>query len=437
MQENAASSTAAGRPTRSRFVVLGWLCALAFILYLDRVCIGQAVKPIQDEMRLTNLEMGFVLMAFTLAYGLFEIPTGYWGDRIGGRRILARIVFWWSTFTILTGACTGLLSLLIVRFLFGAGEAGAYPNVARVVDRWFAAGERGRVQGWFLAASMVGGSVAPFLAGYLISGLGWRWTFVLFGGVGVIWTIAFLIWFRDDPAGHPSVNAAELRHIVGGRTTSSRPLVVASPVPWSRVVANQNIWLLATNISCMSFTSYLYFSWYPKYLQEARGQDIRVAGWMVSFVLGAGALGLLGGGYFADRIGRPSTRRWQGFAVDGLAALLLFASTKCDNAYLAVTLTGASCLAMHAQQAIWWSSAIETSGNHVGALFGLMNGIGTIGAMSSQFFFGAFTDWRESHGYVDRGRWDPAIDVCSALLAVGAVCWLFTDPAKRVEDHQS
>src|SRR5258708_495662 len=138
MQENAALNAAAERPTRARFVVLGWLCALAFILYLDRVCMGQAVKPIQDEMGLTNTEMSFVLMAFTLAYGIFEVPTGHWGDRIGSRRILARIVVWWSAFTMLTGACSGFLSLLFVRFLFGAGEAGAFPNMARIVDRWFA-----------------------------------------------------------------------------------------------------------------------------------------------------------------------------------------------------------------------------------------------------------------------------------------------------------
>lgn len=394
---------------------------------------GQAVKPIQDEMGLTNTEMSFVLMAFTLAYGIFEVPTGHWGDRVGSRRILARIVVWWSAFTMLTGACTGFLSLLFVRFLFGAGEAGAYPNMARIVDRWFARTERGRVQAWLLAGSLVGGSIAPFLAATLTSWLGWRWTFVCFGGVGVLWTIAFLRWFRDEPARHPSVNDAELRTIQAGRAIPDRHAAVVGSVPWRQVLANRNIWLLSTNIACMSFTSYLYFSWYPKYLQDARGLDFRTTGWLVSFVLGAGALGILLGGYLADRIGRASSRRWQGLVVDSLAALLLFASTLCDNPYAAVTCTSVSCLAMHAQQPVWWSSAIETSGKHVGALFGLMNGIGTIGAMSSQFFFGAFSDWRKSQGYVDRAQWDPAIVVCSMLLAVGAICWLFTDPAKRVD----
>src|SRR5438105_2384102 len=149
----ASSTNSREKPTCTRFVVLLYLCCLAFILYLDRVCIGQAVKPIQDELQISNTDMGYILMAFTLAYGLFEIPTGRWGDRIGARRVLARIVLWWSAFTALTGACSSFHALVVVRFLFGAGEAGAYPNVARVVARWFPFGERGRMQGLLLASS--------------------------------------------------------------------------------------------------------------------------------------------------------------------------------------------------------------------------------------------------------------------------------------------
>jgi sugar phosphate permease len=394
---------------------------------------GQAVKPIQDEMDLTNTQMSFVLMAFTLAYGIFEVPTGHWGDRIGSRRILKRIVWWWSAFTVLTGACTGFVSLLVVRFLFGAGEAGAYPNMARVVDRWFATKERGRVQGWLLAGSMVGGAVAPFLAAYLTSWIGWRWAFVVFGAVGIIWVVAFVRWFRDEPARHPCVNSAELEEILQDRVERQPIETIAESVPWRSVFANRNIWLLSVNISCMSFTSYLYFSWYPKYLQDGRNLDMRTTGWMVSIVLGAGALGILVGGYLADRLALASTRRWQGMAVDGLAAFSLLLSTQCDNPNLAVACTAFSCLAMHAQQPIWWSSAIETSGKHVGALFGLMNSLGTVGAMASQLFFGAFTDWRKSQGFLDRAQWDPAIAVCSALLGVGAICWIFTEPARRVD----
>src|SRR3954452_9265064 len=163
--------TGSARPTRARFVVLGVLCLLSGILYLDRICMSAALDPIQAELGLTNTECSYVLMAFTLAYGVFEIPTGRWGDRIGGRRVLTRISLWWSVFTALTGACTGLWMLVAVRFLFGAGEAGAFPNMARVLSRWFPDEERGRAQGLLLAASSIGGAIAPFLAAVLIQGI--------------------------------------------------------------------------------------------------------------------------------------------------------------------------------------------------------------------------------------------------------------------------
>src|SRR5260370_23867794 len=156
------------RPTRARYVVLGLLCSMAFVLYLDRICMGQAVVPIRAELRLSRTDMSWVQIAFTIAYGLFEVPTGHWGDRFGSRRVLTRIVLWWSAFTALTGICWGFWSLVAVRFLFGAGEAGAFPNAARIVKRWFPVAERGRYQGFFLAASPVVGGVAPGLPGWLI-----------------------------------------------------------------------------------------------------------------------------------------------------------------------------------------------------------------------------------------------------------------------------
>src|SRR6516165_9990472 len=140
-------------PSRARFVLVLWLCGLAGVLYLDRICMAQAVQPIQDELTISETRMSFVMMAFTLAYGLFEVPTGWLGDRVGGRRVLTRIVLWWSAFTALTGAALGFGTLLAVRFLFGAGEAGAFPNAARVISRWYPVGERGRVQGLMLTAS--------------------------------------------------------------------------------------------------------------------------------------------------------------------------------------------------------------------------------------------------------------------------------------------
>src|SRR5262249_55735740 len=209
------SSPEPDRPTRARLVLVLWLCGLAGVLYLDRICMSQAVTPIRKELRLTKAQMSYILMAFTLAYGLFEVPAGWLGDRLGGRRVLTGVVVWWSAFTALTGAGTGLVMLVAVRFLFGAGGGGAVPDVARVISRWVPLGERGRVQGLMLTAAQLGSVAAPPVAAELIEAVGWRWAFVAFGAVGIVWAVGFWVWFRDDPAEHPGVNAAELATIRG------------------------------------------------------------------------------------------------------------------------------------------------------------------------------------------------------------------------------
>ncbi len=154
--------------THVRYGVLAFLCTLAMLSYIDRICIGQAAKSVQDDLGLDKTDMAWIFNAFTLSYCLFEVPTGHWGDRYGSRGVIARIVIWWSVFTALTGAAMGFWSLLAIRFIFGAGEAGAYPNTARVVPRWFPQSSRGFARGSITFVSLVGGAIAPPLAAYLI-----------------------------------------------------------------------------------------------------------------------------------------------------------------------------------------------------------------------------------------------------------------------------
>jgi ACS family glucarate transporter-like MFS transporter len=412
------------RSSRARLTLLGLLCALSFVLYIDRVCIAQAVEPIQQELKLSNTQVGYVLMAFTLAYGLFELPAGRWGDRAGSRAILTRIALWWSAFTALTAACTGFYSLLVARFLFGAGEAGAYPNAARIVSRWYPAAERGRVQGLIQTAALVGGTAAPVAAAYLIRALGWRWAFVLFGALGVAWAAVFWLWFRDDPARHPAVNAGELA-LLGERLADAKG---HGAIPWGLVLTNRSIWTLGLIIICGAFNSYLYFSWFPKYLQEARELDPVEAGWLASLVMGGAAVGTLSGGFLDDLLRRNRARhgrRWLGASAYSLAAGLIGMGLLCESPRALAVCAGLSCLAAMCPMSAWWSCAIEVSGRHLGALFGLMNGMGVFGAMGSQFFFGAFADWRKAQGYDGRAQWDPAFAVYIAALLAAALCWAF------------
>ena len=457
---------ASQRPTRVRYIALGFLCSMAFVLYLDRVCISQALVPMKDEFGLTNTQTSFVLMAFTLAYGLFEIPTGRWGDRYGSRRVLTRIVLWWSAFTVFTGCVwkfsydlgvvpmpyplsewfapiplvlDSLVLLVVVRFLFGAGEAGALPNAARILIRWFPAVERGRMQGAFQASMHIGGTVAPMVAAAIIAGAGWRWTFFIFGLTGVFWAGLFFWWFRDSPAENPAVNPAELLHI---GSPPHGDIGHHESVPWGEVATHPNVWLLGITITMSAFKTYLFFSWYPTYLQEARQVSNEFAGQLAALALLGATAGSLLGGVISDRIARYAADRYRArrllcLALYLLAAASLIASVNVDWSPVSAFLCALACLAISCQLPTWWAVAFEVSGKHTGSLFGLLNGTGVFGAISSQYFFGAFPDWRKSLGHVGRDQWDPAFYVCAGLLVTAGFLWQFIRqlPAVGESDH--
>ncbi len=422
-----------GTATRARFIVLAFLCALAAILYLDRVCISQALKPIQDELHIKDGDMTWVLMAFTLAYGLFEIPAGRWGDRMGSRSVLTRICLWWSVFTALTGACYNFYILVAVRFLFGAGEAGAYPNSARILSRWFPDHERGRVQGVLLTASHAGAVVAPSAAAWLIHSTGWRMSFVVFGCVGAVWAALFFWWFRDEPQEHPAVNAEELQTIGQG----SRKEAADHSIPWLKVLFSASIWLLCLTMALASFNSYFYFSWYSKYLSVARGLDNIQAGYRTSIVMAGAAIGTMIGGYVIDRY--LLRRGVVAFRIFGgtcylLAALALWGAVRAESPDTSALLTSVSYGCTSMVQPLWWTVMIAASGRNVGALFGLCNMCGMFGAMTSQYMVGSLAQMRQDQGLTGRAAWDPTFDYFVVALVLGAMCW-YVMQNKPVDDE--
>ena len=209
-------------PTRVRFKVVAFAVALGAITYFDRVCIATLAPSIMRDLGLSQVRMSFVFSAFTLAYAAFEIPTAWWGQRVGTRRVLTRIVLWWSAFTVATGLARGYSSLLAIRFLFGAGEAGAWPNATRTFARWIPLTERGKVQGIFFMGAHLAGGVTPALVGVMATVMTWRQIFFAFGVLGTVWAAAWFTWFRDEPGEHPSVNAAELELIGKGKAEAER-----------------------------------------------------------------------------------------------------------------------------------------------------------------------------------------------------------------------
>jgi MFS transporter, ACS family, glucarate transporter len=450
---------ASERPSRARYVVLALLCSLTFILYVDRVCMGQAEQSIRSELGLNKAQMGAVAGSFAIAYSLFEVLTGGWGDRYGSRGVLTRIVVWWSIFTALTGlvprfswgavnlfgewklVLDSFVLLLVVRFLFGAGEAGALPNTARVIARWFPLAERGAVHGVTLFFMQAGGAMAPILAARTIEAAGWRWTFAIFGVVGVVWAAVFAWWYRDDPASHPSVNDAE-RRLIGAapsRTDAEHPHAPAhAATPWRRVLARREIWLMGFIQSCAAAAAYMYMNWYATYLKEGRGLGEHDAAYCTAFVLGAGATGTLVGGAVSrwiDRRGASLQARVL-LAATGLilGGVCLAAGARCDSPYATTAgMAGASFLAS-SQLAQWWSVITLIGGRHVGALFGLANSLGVAGSFGSPYFLGWFADSREKAGFTGRAVWDPAWDIYAGVLIAGGIVWLFVNPHVRFGD---
>src|SRR5262245_5150183 len=284
----ALTEVLAERPTRVRFGVLAFLCSLTFVLYLDRVCMGKAAVSIQSELGISDTAMGFVHGAFMISYAVFEVPVGRWGDRFGSRGVLTRIVLSWSLVTAMTVSMFSYWPLVVGRFLFGAGEAGGFPNTARVISRWFPGRARGPAQGIVVAAAQVGGAVSPVIAAYLSESFGWRWTFAIFGVVGVVWSIALYAWSRDDPAEHRATNQAERQLLaIGGTGTHGSG---HGPIPWRLVLSSPNVWLLGGAMNCGAFAFYMYVSWFPKYLESTRGVDPIQSGWLSSSILAGGAI---------------------------------------------------------------------------------------------------------------------------------------------------
>src|SRR4051794_1905317 len=197
------------KPTRTRHLVLVFAATLSVITFVDRVCISKFSRNIQSDLQLSDVQMGWVFAAFAWAYALFEIPGGWLGDKIGPRKVLMRVVMMWSFFTAATGWAWNLASLLVTRFLFGAGGAGCFPNLAKMFTNWLPCRERSRAVGVMWLSARWGGAFTPLLVVWVFSLMSWRRAFGLFGLIGIVWAVWFYWWYRDNPRDHKSVNAGE------------------------------------------------------------------------------------------------------------------------------------------------------------------------------------------------------------------------------------
>ena len=296
--------------------------SLALICYTDRVIIAQAASNIQADLGLSRVQMGWVFFIFSWAYTLFEIPGGWMGDKWGAKSVLLRVVTLWSFFTAATGWAWNYTSLLVCRFLFGVGEAGCFPNLAKAFTNWLPHDERMRAQGLMWFAARWGGAITPFLVAYMLKFVTWRTTFEIFGVLGLIWGAAFYVWYRDHPRDHPAVNAAELALIpkAGG------PAHTHGNTPWRLLLGNRSVLLLWLQYFLLSYGWWFYIQWHPTYLKEARGfalpKDALMGAILAGLPLFLGGVGCWLSGmlvpWLSRRFGNKVARQGLGFV--GLGA---------------------------------------------------------------------------------------------------------------------
>src|SRR6202789_607759 len=237
------------RPTQVRHIVLGLTIAAYMITYMDRVVISAAVPSIQKEFGFSIVTMGWILSSFQWAYALFQIPGGWLGDRIGPRRAMTLIVSWWSLFTCATVLAWSAVSMALIRFLFGMGEAGAFPIATRSLSRWMLPTERGLAQGATHAGSRLGGAITPMLVVLIIVHYGWRTAFLCCGSLGLIWAAVWYWYYRNTPDEHRSVNAGE-RELIRSSLSLARGDKHLQSVPWKRIILSPQMWILSAMYSC-------------------------------------------------------------------------------------------------------------------------------------------------------------------------------------------
>lgn len=429
---------------------MGFLLVLSFLTYFDRVCIVRVQKEIQSELTISDQQMGLVLGAFWLAYSLFEIPGGWLGDRYGARLTLTRVVFFWSLFTVLTGCASGIVSLLVIRFLFGMGEAGAYPNMAKVQSAWLPSAARGRAGGLLWLAARWGGAFSPFLFAALlrlidspsvvawrslIPGLAevssWRIGFWIAGFLGFIWCLWFYLWFVDDPAKKPTVNASELE-LIRGKEQSNKATPPRMPFRelFRNLLASRSLLAIAGFYFFGSFGWSFFVSWMPKYLDQVHHYTFDQSESIWKQPLLYGGVSCLLGGMLSDWLVRRTARKWLGralFPFCGLtvAAIAIFCVRWVNNPEDAIILMCVAGAAFDFGQGATWASIVDIGGLYAGTAAGFINMLGNQGNVI-QPYIGM---WIFSHF-----GWNPLFAVYAIAFMASASMWFWINPSKRFHD---
>lgn len=464
------------RVTRYRYYVLAVLCSLAFLTYLDRICIMRVQSEISSDLAFDALSetdkaslrerglendpaavakaskdratdrMGWVFAAFAAGYLLFEIPGGWLGDRWGARIVIFRVVLCWSLFTAMTGGVKGITSIfssnpgpeqwfaamIAIRFLFGVFEAGAYPNIARALGRWFPYHERAAAQSFIWFSSRMGGAFAPTIIGALMVLSGsWERAFYVLGIIGVVWAFFFFAWFRDRPEGQPGVSAAEREYI---RSEASAASIYddrsTARMPWASLFSPNVLALCLVQFS-VSFCFYFYITFLPRYLKDQFQVDFQQSQLLSGLPMFMGAFACVAGGFLSDyAIRKTGSRRWGRSLIPiiawSAAAACVFAVPAFNSAIPVMALLTIGFIFQDLGVAAMWSLPADIGGRHTGTVGGWMNTVGCVAAMLSPL-----TAAKMSIAF----GWNSLFFVFGAVYLLGALAWARVDASESI--HQS
>ena len=416
---------ASERPTRARSWVVVFGVTLAILSFVDRVCISQAAPLIAKDLSLDKTQIGAVFSAFLLSYALFEIPGAWYGDYAGARKGLMRIVAGWSAFTALTGWAWNYTSMIVIRFLFGIGEAGCFPIITKSFATWLPAAERTQAQGLLWTAARWGGAFTPLLVVFVLRFVSWRISFVLFGSMGIVWALLFYNWYRDDPARHPSVNAAE-RALLPKTSQVSH-----ISVPWRKILRSRSVLLLSLQYFFLSFSWYFYLTWLPTYLQEHHKLTaLEGAGYSVFPLLFCG-IGSLFCGFASSYVTRwtgsqQRTRRIMASIGFLGAGTCLAVATQMPGVNSTMALMAAACFFNDQVIPHAWASCMSVGGKYASSVAGTMNLMGNLAGTASSFIGGYLL----SH---TGNNWNLFIGLLAGVYFLGIGCWPWIDTETPIE----
>ena len=417
------------RKMPARNWVIVFAITLAIVTYIDRVCISKAAPLIQKDLGLTKEQMGMVFSAFAWAYALFEIPGGWLGDMIGPRKVLMRVVVMWSAFTAATGWAWNLSSLIVCRFLFGMGEAGCFPNVTKAFSIWLPGEERVRAQGIMWLSARWGGAFTPLLVVWVLSFMSWRYAFLFFGAIGVVWAFFFFRWFRDDPSTHPSVGPEERALLAG----NEKNVIGHGSVPWRRFLSSPSVWLIWGQYFCMGYGWSFFITWLPTYFNESFPQLTEMQRTLLNCIpLFFGGIGAIVSGLISGMVARKlnsvaRTRRLLGVVGLTGAAVMMLVSIQLRNPLLTVLAIGLSSFFNDLMMPGAWGACMDVGGRCAGSLSGSMNMMGNAGGALAPMIVPFVLS-------VTNQNWNANFWMFAVIYLLGAACWWFLDPVTPLDE---